>query len=479
MLQTMRRHLPRNDRRPRTPAPGKSIQERLRMTALTSFPVERLTGTAIVPGDKSISHRALMIGALAAGETTIHGLLNGDDVMRTAAALEKMGVRSECDADGVWHVYGVGIGGLGEPTDILDLGNSGTGARLLMGLVASHAMTAHFTGDASLRNRPMARIAEPIERMGARVISREGGRMPLCVIGARMPVPIEYVLPVPSAQVKSAVLLAGLNTPGETTVVESRPSRDHTELMLRHFGATLVIEELADGGRRITLTGEPELEPRNVTVPRDPSSAAFPAVAALIARQAEVRIPVVGLNPLRAGLFRTLTEMGADITFENRRDEAGEPTADLIVRSVGLKAVDVPPERAPSMIDEYPILAIAAAAADGVSRMRGLEELRVKESDRLVAICDGLTRIGVKATIEGDDLIVNGTNRALPGGGLVEARMDHRIAMSFLVAGTGAAEAVTIDDAAHIGTSFPGFTELMNGLGANIANSSSAAPDAG
>jgi 3-phosphoshikimate 1-carboxyvinyltransferase len=439
------------------------------MTALTSSPVESLAGTALVPGDKSISHRALMIGALAAGETIIHGLLNGDDVMRTAAALEKMGVRSHCDADGVWHVHGVGIGGLGEPTDILDLGNSGTGARLLMGLVATHALTAHFTGDASLRNRPMARIAEPIEQMGARVIARDGGRMPLCVVGARQPVPIEYILPVPSAQVKSAVLLAGLNIPGETIVVETRPSRDHTELMLRHFGATLTVEELADGGKRITLTGQPELEPRNVTVPRDPSSAAFPAVAALIAKQAEVRIPVVGLNPLRAGLFRTLTEMGADITFENRRDEAGEPTADLIVRSGGLKAIDVPPERAPSMIDEYPILAIAAAAADGISRMRGLGELRVKESDRLTAICDGLTRIGIDAALEGDDLIVHGTNGAIPGGGLVEARMDHRIAMSFLIAGTGAEEPVMIDDAAHIGTSFPGFTELMNGLGAKIA----------
>lgn len=439
------------------------------MTALTSSPVESLTGTAVVPGDKSISHRALMIGALAAGETIIHGLLNGDDVMRTAAALEKMGVRSHCDADGVWHVHGVGIGGLGEPTDILDLGNSGTGARLLMGLVATHALTAHFTGDASLRNRPMARIAEPIEQMGARVIARDGGRMPLCVIGARQPVPIEYVLPVPSAQVKSAVLLAGLNIPGETIVVETRPSRDHTELMLRHFGATLMVEELVGGGRRITLTGQPELEPRNVTVPRDPSSAAFPAVAALIAKQAEVRIPVVGLNPLRAGLFKTLTEMGADITFENRRDEAGEPTADLIIRSGRLKAIDVPPERAPSMIDEYPILAIAAAAADGITRMRGLEELRVKESDRLTAICDGLTRIGIDAALEGDDLIVHGTNGAIPGGGFVEARMDHRIAMSFLVAGTGADAPVTIDDAAHIGTSFPGFTELMNGLGAKIA----------
>ena len=443
------------------------------MTALVSSPISTLSGTANVPGDKSISHRALMIGALAAGETIIHGLLKGDDVMRTAAALEKMGVRCDCDSDGVWHVHGVGIGGLGEPTDILDLGNSGTGARLLMGLVATHAITAHFTGDASLRARPMARIAEPIERMGARVIARDGGRMPLCVIGARQPIPIEYILPVPSAQVKSAVLLAGLNTPGKTTIVEPRPSRDHTELMLRYFGAALTVEEMADGGRRITLTGEPELEPRTVMVPRDPSSAAFPAVAALIAKEAEVTIPSIGLNPLRAGLFETLTEMGADIAFENQREEAGEPTADLVVRSCRLKAVDVPPGRAPSMIDEFPILAIAAAAAEGVTRMRGLEELRVKESDRLLAIQEGLVAIGVDATIEGDDLVVVGTNGAIPGGGpgrnMVEARMDHRIAMSFLVAGTAAANPVAIDDAAHIGTSFPGFTELMNGLGAKIA----------
>ncbi len=439
------------------------------MTKLISAPVRTLKGRADVPGDKSISHRALMIGALAAGETEIRGLLDGDDVMRTAAALEKMGVRSVRDDDGVWRVHGVGIGGLGEPADVLDLGNSGTGARLLMGLVATHAMTAHFTGDASLRNRPMERIADPVRQMGAQVIARDGGRMPLCVIGARNPLPIEYRLPVPSAQVKSAVLLAGLNTPGETSVIETRPSRDHTELMLRHFGASLTMEELEGGGRRIVLTGEPELEPRKIAVPRDPSSAAFPAVAALISRDAEISIPAVGLNPLRAGLFRTLEEMGADIVMEDPREEAGEPAADLIVRSCELRAVDVPAERAPSMIDEYPVLAVAAAAASGTSRMRGLGELRVKESDRLAAICDGLARIGVDAAIEGDDLIVVGTGGRIRGGGTVEARMDHRIAMSFIVAGSAAAEPVSIDDGAHIGTSFPGFVDLMNGLGADIS----------
>jgi 3-phosphoshikimate 1-carboxyvinyltransferase len=438
------------------------------MTMLISAPVRSLKGMAAVPGDKSISHRALMIGALAAGETEITGLLDGDDVLRTAGALERMGVRSVRKGDGVWQVHGVGVGGLGEPSDILDLGNSGTGARLLMGLVATHPMTAHFTGDASLRNRPMARIAEPVERMGARVIAREGGRMPLCVVGARNPVPIEYALPVPSAQVKSAVLLAGLNTPGETIVIETKPSRDHTELMLRHFGAELFVEDIDNGGRRIVLTGEPELEPRRISVPRDPSSAAFPVVAAAISPDAEISIPATGLNPLRAGVFQTLEEMGADLSFENRREEAGEPTADLVARSSELKAVDVPADRAPSMIDEYPVLAVAAAAAQGTSRMRGLGELRVKESDRLAAICDGLAAIGVKTDIDGDDLIVYGTGGKLPGGGTVEARMDHRIAMSFIVAGTAAAAPVSIDDAAHIGTSFPGFTELMNGLGADI-----------
>lgn len=438
------------------------------MTALSSKPATGLSGDVAVPGDKSISHRALMIGAVAVGETVIRGLLEGEDVRRTAAALNAMGVETERTDDGAWHVRGRGVGGLSQPDDVLDLGNSGTGARLLMGLVATQPMTAHFTGDASLRQRPMARIAEPIEQMGAEVIARDGGRMPLAVIGAQAPMPIEYRLPVPSAQVKSAVLLAGLNTPGETRVIETKRSRDHTELMLRHFGADLRTEAGKDGEHIIALRGEPELTARNVAVPGDPSSAAFLAVAALITPGSDITISNVGLNPLRAGLFETLTEMGAQITFENRREQAGEPAADLRIRTSALKGVVVPAARAPSMIDEYPILAVAAAAARGTTRMEGLAELRVKESDRLAAIAEGLSHCGVEAAIDGDALIVEGTDGAIPGAGLVEAKMDHRIAMSFLVMGLAAQAPVTIDDATHIGTSFPGFVELMTGLGARI-----------
>jgi len=438
------------------------------MTALISEPVGRLAGDVAVPGDKSISHRALMIGAAAVGETIITGLLEGDDVRRTAAALRAMGVACGPEADGAWHVHGLGVGGLRAPGDVLDMGNSGTGARLLMGLVASQPITAHFTGDASLRNRPMGRIAEPVTQMGARVIARDGGRMPLVVIGARDPLPIRYALPVASAQVKSAVLLAGLNAPGTTTVIEPRPSRDHTELMLRHFGAEIAVEQTNDGGRIIALTGQPELAARPVVVPGDPSSAAFPAVAALIAGEGEVSIPNVGLNPLRAGLFDTLAEMGADITIANRRAEAGEPVGDLEIRASRLHGITVPAARAPAMIDEYPVLAMAAACAEGETRMCGLAELRVKESDRLAAIADGLARCGVAVRIDGDDLIVRGAGGAPPGGATVEARMDHRIAMAFLVLGAAARAPVTVDDASHIGTSFPGFAELMGRLGARI-----------
>jgi 3-phosphoshikimate 1-carboxyvinyltransferase len=440
----------------------------VRLAALVSRPCNRFAGDVRVPGDKSISHRALMIGALAAGETVIAGLLEGDDVLRTAAALRLMGVAADRQPDGTWRVHGVGVGGLGEPGDVLDLGNSGTGARLLMGLVATHPFTAHFTGDGSLRRRPMARIAEPVSRMGARVIAREGGRMPLAVIGAQEPVPIAYDLPVPSAQVKSAVLLAGLNAPGTTWVVETRPSRDHTELMLRHFGADLAIEPTTGGGRAIALTGQPELTARPVRVPGDPSSAAFPGIAGLIAGNGEVTVRNVGLNPLRAGLYETLAEMGADIAYADRRTEAGEPVADLTFRSSRLRGVVVPAARAPSMIDEYPVLAVAAACADGETRMQGLAELRVKESDRLAAIADGLARAGADVTIEGDDLMVRGNGRPPAGGGPVETRMDHRIAMAFLVLGTAAADGVAIDDDGHIATSFPGFVALMNGLGGRI-----------
>lgn len=442
------------------------------MTGLVSAPVSGLKGDIGVPGDKSISHRALMIGGMAVGETTIRGLLLGDDVLRTAAALEAMGVSIKRDSDDVWRVWGVGVGGLQEPDDVLDLGNSGTGARLLMGLVATHPIQVQFTGDASLRSRPMGRIATPLGQMGTQVIARDGDKMPLTVIGARMAMPIEYKLPVPSAQIKSAVLLAGLNTPGETSVIETRPSRNHTELMLRHFGATLTVTDEAPDRRVITLTGQPELESKEVVIPGDPSSAAFPLIAALITPESEITIKNIGLNPLRIGMIDTLREMGADIDVTGARDQAGEPVADLVVRTSQLKGVTVPPERAPSMIDEYPVLAVAAAAADGVTRMQGLAELRVKESDRLAAIADGLTACGVGVEIEDDDLIVTGAPASIPGGAQIESRMDHRIAMSFLVLGMTAKQPVAIDDSHHIATSFPSFVGLMKGLGADIKENS-------
>jgi 3-phosphoshikimate 1-carboxyvinyltransferase len=409
-----------------------------------------------------------MIGAVAVGKTTIRGLLEGDDVLRTATALNAMGIRIDQIPPGEWCIHGRGVGGLTQPDDVLDLGNSGTGARLLMGLVSTHPITTHFTGDASLRQRPMARVAEPIEQMGAQVIARDGGRMPLTVIGAPTPLPISYALPVPSAQIKSAVLLAGLNTPGLTSVIESRPSRDHTELMLRHFGADLDVTDSGASRRTITLRGEPELVARDVTVPGDPSSAAFVAVATLITEGSDVTIRNVGLNELRSGIFLSLTEMGADIAFSNRREQAGEPTADLTIRSSTLNGITVPPERAPSMIDEYPILAVAAATATGPTRLQGLEELRVKESDRLSAIADGLSSSGVRVEIEGDDLVIHGTGRSIAGDAVIEARMDHRIAMSFLVLGMAARKPITVDDTTHIGTSFPDFNKLMTGLGANF-----------
>ena len=409
-----------------------------------------------------------MIGAVAVGKTIIRGLLEGDDVLRTATALNAMGVRIDRVPQGDWCIHGRGVGGLTQPDDVLDLGNSGTGARLLMGLVSTHPITTHFTGDASLRQRPMARIAEPVEQMGAQIIARDGGRMPLAVIGAAAPQPISYSLPVPSAQIKSAVLLAGLNTPGRTCVIESRPSRDHTELMLRHFGADLDITDNGASHRIITLQGEPELVARDVTVPGDPSSAAFVAVAALITEGSDITIRNVGLNELRSGIFKSLVEMGADIAFSNRREQAGEQTADLTIKSSALNGITVPPERAPSMIDEYPILAVAAAAAIGPTRLQGLEELRVKESDRLSAIADGLSRSGVLVEIEGDDLIIHGTGGAISGDAIIEARMDHRIAMSFLVMGMAAQKSITVDDTTHIATSFPGFNELMTGLGAKF-----------
>ncbi|MBC7906367.1 MAG: 3-phosphoshikimate 1-carboxyvinyltransferase [Rhodospirillaceae bacterium] len=436
---------------------------------LISSRSEGLTGSARVPGDKSISHRALMFGALAVGESRVEGLLEGDDVLRTASAMRALGAEVERLEDGTWRLFGRGVGGLMEPADVLDLGNAGTGARLLMGLVATHPFTTIFTGDASLRSRPMKRVSEPLTRMGARFFTRDGGRLPCAVVGTSSPVPITYELPVASAQVKSAILLAGLNTPGATTVIEKEATRDHTELMLRNFGASVDVEHLDDGRRAITVTGFPELTGRHVVVPSDPSSAAFPVVAAVLVPGSHVVLPGIGMNPLRTGLFQTLREMGADIHFDNPREEGGEPVADLIIKHSLLRGVDVPAGRAPSMIDEYPVLAVAASFAMGTTRMFGLSELRVKESDRFAAVMRGLIACGVKVEEDGDTMIVHGNGGPPPGGGTIAVNLDHRIAMSFLVMGMASQAPVAVDDGEAMETSFPGFADMMNGLGAKIS----------
>jgi len=408
-----------------------------------------------------------MLSAVAIGTTTIDGLLEGEDVLNTAHAVNALGARAERLGSGQWRVDGVGVGALAEPADVLDLGNSGTGARLLSGLIAGHPITTFLTGDASLRKRPMNRVIAPLTMIGARIESRSNGRLPMAIIGARDPVPVTYRLPVPSAQVKSAVLLAALNAPGATTVIEPEPTRDHSELMLRHFGAEVSVADGNDG-RAITLIGQPELKARAVRVPGDPSSAAFFAVAALLVPGSSLKLIEVGINPLRIGLYETLREMGADIRFTNERVEAGEPVADIEVRHSPLTGVEVPASRAPSMIDEYPILAVAAGFAKGKTVMRGLAELRVKESDRLTAIADGLIAQGIKVEMTDDSLIVHGAGGPCAGGGLVTTHMDHRIAMSFLVMGMGAKAPVTVDDGAMIATSFPGFIEIANRLGGAI-----------
>jgi 3-phosphoshikimate 1-carboxyvinyltransferase len=427
-----------------------------------SRPAAPLAGTIRVPGDKSISHRALMFGALAIGETRISGLLEGEDVLRTAAAMRALGAEITQDGPGAWRVSGRGLGGLVEPADVLDMGNSGTAARLLAGILASHPIFSVMTGDASLRRRPMRRVTDPLAMSGATFSGREGGRLPLAITGAREALPIEYRVPVPSAQVKSALLLCGLNAPGITRIEEPEATRDHSENMLRHFGAEVRVEVVGEG-RVISLRGQPELRAADVLVPGDPSSAAFPVVAALLVPGSELCIEGVGLNPLRCGLFTTLREMGADLTVRNARTEGGEPVGDLVVRHGPLRAVDVPWTRAPSMIDEYPVLAVAAACAEGTTRMRGLKELRVKESDRLTATAAFLTANGARVEIEGDDLIVHGAGRPPSGGGMVATHMDHRLAMSGLVLGLASAQPVTVDDAGFIDTSFPGFFALMNG----------------
>jgi len=428
-------------------------------------PAQPLTGSIAVPGDKSISHRALMFGALAVGRTRISGLLEGEDVLRTATAMRALG--AEIVRDGAdWIVSGRGIGGLTEPADVLDMGNSGTAARLLAGILATHDFYSVMTGDASLRKRPMLRVIEPLRTTGAEFYAREGGRLPLTIRGAHDALPINYRLPVASAQVKSAILLAGLNAPGITIVEEPEPTRDHSENMLKHFGATIEVTA-AGHGRVIRLTGQPELRGADVTVPGDPSSAAFPLAAALLVPGSSVTVTGVGLNPLRTGLFTTLREMGASLIVQNERIEGGESVGDIVASGTELRAVDVPARRAPSMIDEYPILAVLCAAAQGTSRLRGLHELRVKESDRLAATAAMLRVNGVHVEIEDDDLVIHGTGK-IPGGGHVETHMDHRLAMSALVLGQVTQAPVTIDDARFIDTSFPGFLRLMRGLGAKL-----------
>jgi 3-phosphoshikimate 1-carboxyvinyltransferase len=435
------------------------------MTAAQGNP---LRGRVRVPGDKSISHRALILGALAVGPTRIWQLLEGEDVINTGKAMRALGARVEREGVGQWRVDGVGVGGFAQPREPLDFGNSATGCRLVMGATASCPISVTFDGDASLRKRPMQRVIDPLTRMGALALAiAAGGRLPVTLRGARDPIPIVYEPPAASAQLKSAVLLAGLGAPGATTVFEKEATRDHTERMLSHFGAEVVVEIVGDG-RRVTVIGQPELRAAEVVVPADPSSAAFPLVAALIALGSDVVIEGVMTNPLRTGLFKTLLEMGASIETVEARSNGGEEIADLRVRSSSLKGVEVPAARAPSMIDEYPVLAVAAACAQGTTIMRGLKELRVKESDRLAATAAMLRVNGVEVEIDGDDLIVHGRGRA-PGGGTVETHMDHRIAMAALVMGLASAKPVQADDVSIVATSFPGFADMMRSLGASLA----------
>ncbi|KAJ02946.1 3-phosphoshikimate 1-carboxyvinyltransferase [Sulfitobacter mediterraneus] len=436
---------------------------------MTSTACGPLTGVAEVPGDKSISHRSLILGAMAVGETTINGLLEGQDVLDTAKAMRAFGAEVTDHGGGSWSVQGVGVGGFAEPENVIDCGNSGTGVRLIMGAMATSPITATFTGDASLNGRPMARITDPLALFGCQSVGRKGGRLPMTLVGAADPVPVRYEVPVPSAQVKSAVLLAGLNTPGQTVVIEAEATRDHTERMLAGFGAEVSVEQ-TDAGRVITLTGQPELKPQHIDVPRDPSSAAFPVCAALIVPGSDVLVPGIGLNPTRAGVFTTLREMGADLTYENEREEGGEPVADLRARfSPDLKGIEVPPERAASMIDEYPVLSVVAAFAEGQTVMRGVKELRVKESDRIDAMATGLLANGIEVEDGPDWWIVTGRGHGeVPGGAICASHLDHRIAMSFMILGMASQKPVQLDDGGPIATSFPIFEPLMQQLGAQV-----------
>ena len=439
---------------------------------MTSHKSGPLRGQANVPGDKSISHRSLILGALSLGETRIQGLLEGDDVLDTGKAMQAFGAEVINHGGGSWSVHGVGVGGFAEPGQVIDCGNSGTGVRLIMGAMATSPIAATFTGDGSLNKRPMGRVTDPLALFGAQSYGRSEGRLPLTLIGAAQPLPVRYEVPMPSAQVKSAVLLAGLNAPGQTVVIEKEATRDHTERMLVGFGAELTVEQ-TDAGRVITLTGQPELRPQDIIVPRDPSSAAFPVCAALIVEGSDVLVPNIGLNPTRAGLFYTLQEMGADLTFENMREEGGEPVADLRAKySPDMQGIAVPPERAASMIDEYPILSVVASFAHGVTRMHGVKELRVKESDRIEAMATGLRAAGVTVQDGPDWWHVHGLGGAVKGGALAATHLDHRIAMSFLILGMGAREGMSIDDGGPVATSFPIFEPLMAALGASIARTS-------
>lgn len=440
---------------------------------MTSRPCGPLKGVAHVPGDKSISHRSLILGAMAIGETRITGLLEGEDVLDTAKAMRAFGATVTNHGGGEWSVQGVGVGGFSEPEDVIDCGNSGTGVRLIMGAMATTPITVTFTGDASLNSRPMGRVTDPLAMFGTRTVGRKGGRLPMTLVGAADPVPVRYVVPVPSAQVKSAVLLAGLNAPGQTVVIETEATRDHTERMLAGFGATITVED-TDEGRVITLTGQPELTPQNIVVPRDPSSAAFPVCAAIITPGSDVLVPNIGLNPTRAGLFTTLQEMGADLTYESLREEGGEPVADLRAKfSPDLKGIAVPPARAASMIDEYPVLSVVACFAQGVTDMQGVKELRVKESDRIDAMAKGLRAAGVQVD-EGDDWWkVTGLGHGnVKGGVTVASVLDHRIAMAFMIMGMATQNPMTVDDGGPIATSFPIFETLMGALGARLGSES-------
>ena len=427
-----------------------------------------LSGTAIIPGDKSISHRSLILGALSIGCTEIEGLLEGEDVLDTAEAMRSFGAHVVKHDNGNWYVDGVGVGGFAEPKKIIDCGNSGTGVRLILGAMATSPITATFSGDSSLTKRPMGRVINPLKQFGTQFYGRSGARLPLTSVGAKNPTPICFSMPIASAQVKSAILLAGLNAPGQTVVVEKELTRDHTERMLKGFGATIDIQDSKDG-RRIVLDGYPELKSQLISVPRDPSSAAFPICAALVTEGSDVLVPNIALNPTRAGLFKTLEEMGANIEYINRKSEGGEPVADLRVRFSALRGVEVPPDRAASMIDEYPILSVVASFAEGKTTMLGVKELRVKESDRIDAMARGLMDSGVNVEQEDDTLSVYGKGPlGVPGGADCVTFLDHRVAMSFLCLGLATKNPITIDDYSPVTTSFPNFKDLITNLGGQL-----------